>query len=495
MPDFRRLLVEHARDALVVLRPDGVVAFWSRGAQSMFGYDPEEAVGQSLADLIVPEGLREETARRFEATLLSGHSDSSTLRRRKDGSLLEVNTIMRVVTKGTGDGPLLAVSHIELHDERRFRALLESAPDAMILLGEDGRITLVNARTEALFGYTRGELLGQSIEVLVPERYRENHPAHRSGYFGAPKARPMGVGLDLTARRKDGSELAVEISLSPIDPRGGSSVIAAVRDASERKRLEELRRKSRALEEQNLRIEEANRLKSEFLANMSHELRTPLNAIIGFADLMHSGKVGPLAEHHREYLGDILTSSRHLHQLVNDVLDLAKIEAGKVEIRPEAVDLSKAVAEVRDILRGLAGAVRIQCEVDVDPRLSIVVLDPHKLKQVLYNYLSNAIKFSKSDGRVRVHAYPTADLSTLRLDVTDEGIGIRDCDLPKLFVEFQQLDAGPNKHYPGTGLGLAVTKRVVEAQGGRVGVTSVHGQGSTFWVELPLVKSEVVRGG
>lgn len=495
MPDFRRLLVEHARDALVVLRPDGVVAFWSRGAQSMFGYEPEEAVGQSLGDLIVPGSLREETLRGLEATLLSGRSDSSTLRRRKDGSLIEVNTIMRVVAKGTGDGPLLAVSHIELHDERRFRALLESAPDAMILLGEDGRITLVNARTEALFGYTRGELLGQAIEVLVPERYREKHPAHRSGYFGAPKARPMGVGLDLTARRKDGTELAVEISLSPIDPQGGRSVIAAVRDASERKRLEELRRKSRALEEQNSRIEEANRLKSEFLANMSHELRTPLNAIIGFADLMHSGKVGPLAEHHREYLGDILTSSRHLHQLVNDVLDLAKIEAGKVEVRPEPVDLPKAIAEVRDILRGLAGAVRIQCEIEVDPRLSTVMLDPHKLKQVLYNYLSNAIKFSRTDGRVRVHAYPSEDLSTLRLDVVDEGIGIRDGDLSKLFVEFQQLDAGPNRHYPGTGLGLAVTKRVVEAQRGRVGVTSVHGRGSTFWVELPLVEAEVIRGG
>jgi signal transduction histidine kinase len=305
----------------------------------------------------------------------------------------------------------------------------------------------------------------------------------------------MGLGLDLTARRKDGSELAVEISLSPIEPRGGSAIIASVRDASERKRFEALREKSRALEEENLRIEEANRLKSEFLANMSHELRTPLNAILGFADLMHSGKVGPLAENHREYLGDILTSSRHLHQLVNDVLDLAKIEAGKVELRPEAIDLEKAVTEVRDILRGLPGPMSVRSDIAVDPRLTRVVLDPHKLKQVLYNYLSNAIKFSKADGRVRVHAYPVSDESVLRIDVTDEGIGIRESDLPRLFVEFQQLDAGRSKHYPGTGLGLAVTKRVVEAQGGRVGVTSVLGSGSTFWVELPLVKAEVVRDG
>ncbi len=149
-------------------------------------------------------------------------------------------------------------------------------------------------------------------------------------------------------------------------------------------------------------MHETNRLKSEFLANMSHELRTPLNAIIGFAELMFKGKVGPVSDNHKEYLGDILNSSRHLLQLINDVLDLAKVESGKMEFRPEPVDLGKVLGEVRDILRGLASARRIRIETAVDPSIAAAVLDPSKLKQILYNYLSNALKFSPEEGLVTV---------------------------------------------------------------------------------------------
>jgi signal transduction histidine kinase len=231
-------------------------------------------------------------------------------------------------------------------------------------------------------------------------------------------------------------------------------------------------------------MHEATRLKSEFLANMSHELRTPLNAIIGFAELMFNGKVGPVSGDHKEYLGDILTSSRHLLQLINGVLDLAKIESGKIALRPEVVDLENIVTEVSDILRGLASTKRIRIETQVDPSMVAAVLDPSKLKQVLYNYLSNALKFTPEEGLVTIHVTPE-DRDRFRIEVEDTGIGIRRQDTHRLFVEFQQLDAGMAKKYAGTGLGLALTKRIVEAQGGSVGVRSEPGKGSTFWVVLP----------
>jgi signal transduction histidine kinase len=222
----------------------------------------------------------------------------------------------------------------------------------------------------------------------------------------------------------------------------------------------------------------------EFLATLSHELRTPLHAIIGFAELMFKGRVGAVSDAHKEYLGDILDSSRHLLQLINDAIDLAKVESGTMEFRPEPVDLGKVVAEVSDILGGMASTKRIRVETTVDVHMAAAVLDPSKLKQVLYNYLSNALKFTQEEGRVRIQV-AREDADQVRIEVEDTGIGIRREDIHRLFVEFQQLDATMAKKYAGTGLGLALTKRIVEAQGGHVGVRSEPGKGSTFWVVLP----------
>jgi protein-histidine pros-kinase len=352
-----------------------------------------------------------------------------------------------------------------------FRGLLEAAPDAMVIVGGDGRIALVNGQTERLFGYRREELLGQPVDLLVPERLRPGHAGHRASYFGDPRTRPMGGGRELLARRKDGSEFPAEISLSPMHAPRGLLVTAAIRDASTRKKAE------RALVE-------ASRMKSEFLANMSHELRTPLNAIIGFAELIHDGQVPPGSPQLREFVGDILASGRHLLQLINDVLDLAKVEAGKLELRPEEVDVAELVREVCATLRASAAEKKLRLEASVEPGLSGVVLDPRRLRQVLLNYLSNALKFTPSGGRVTARVRPREG-DTLLLEVEDTGIGISPEDQARLFVEFQQLDAGAAKRHAGTGLGLALTRRIVELQGGAVGVRSAVGRGSVFFAVLP----------
>ncbi len=250
------------------------------------------------------------------------------------------------------------------------------------------------------------------------------------------------------------------------------------------------------LEEKNRLVERASRMKSEFLANMSHELRTPLNGIIGFAELMHDGKLGAVASNHKEYLGDILSSARHLLGLINDILDLAKVETGKIAFHPEPVMLSRLVGEVRDIVSASAARKHVAIEVETDPAVENLVLDPGKLKQVLYNYLSNALKFTDDHGRITVRAVAEPG-ECLRIEVQDDGIGIRPEDMERLFVEFHQLDSTSTKKYPGTGLGLALTKRIVEAQGGRVGARSAYGRGSTFYAILPrfAAPAEETAGG
>lgn len=241
---------------------------------------------------------------------------------------------------------------------------------------------------------------------------------------------------------------------------------------------------NKELVKQNERAQEASRLKSEFLANMSHELRTPLNAIIGFSQLLDSGRTGTLLPKQKEYLSDIITSSNHLLQLINDVLDLSKVEAGKMEFYPETFDVKRTINEVCNILKTLILSGRLTLKIEIDPKLDTVILDPSKFKQLLYNFLSNAIKFSPEHGIVTIRAFLEGN-NEFKLEVEDKGVGVRPEDVKKLFVEFQQLGTKLVKEHPGTGLGLAISRRIVEAQGGKIGVISEFGKGSCFFAILP----------
>jgi signal transduction histidine kinase len=230
-------------------------------------------------------------------------------------------------------------------------------------------------------------------------------------------------------------------------------------------------------------------MKSEFLANMSHELRTPLNSIIGFTEFLIDEKPGPLRPKQQEYLGDVLNSARHLLQLINDVLDLAKVEAGKMELYPETFSVRIAVEEVTAVIKGIVRKKHITVSIDVSEGLDAITLDQHKFKQVLYNLLSNAVKFTDEGGQMDIHAH-RLDPHWLEVQVRDTGIGIKAEDINRLFAEFEQLDSGSARRFEGTGLGLALTKKIIEFQGGSIGVQSEPGKGSVFTVVLPVITGE-----
>ena len=357
--------------------------------------------------------------------------------------------------------------------------LLEYAPDATVIVDNDGIIRLVNSQTERLFGYYREELIGQPVETLIPQRHRTRHVGERTAYAADPHIRPMGLGLELFGLRKDGSEFPVEISLSPVLAREGTFVASAIRDVTERKAFE------RRLQELNSELENANRAKDQFLASMSHELRTPLNAVLGFTGTLLMKLPGPLNEEQERQLQIVRSSASHLLSLINDILDLAKIESGKREVTFETVAISDVVAEVRDSLASLAAEKGLQFSGNVGGRLTTVT-DRRALHQILLNLMNNAIKYTEHGSvSIDARAMNRDGETSIAIDVTDTGIGIKGEDLERLFTAFEQLDPTTTRRFEGTGLGLYLSRSLTQLIGGELTVRSVHGAGSTFTLTLP----------
>lgn len=610
-------LIESTPDGIVIVNPTGWIVLTNSQADRLFDYKRGDLLGKPVETLL-PEryrnayvGHRSDYFSRPPARSLGAGFELYGLRR--DGSEFPVE--INLSQLATVDGTLVMSAIRDISDrkkaEQKFRGLLEAAPDAIVSVNREGDIVLVNSQTEKLFGYSREEMLGQKVEMLIPERFRNRHPGQRDGFFVEPRTRSMGAGLELFGLRRDGSEFPVEISLSPLETEEGILVTSAIRDVTDRKNAEEVLRQSEerfqlivdgvqdyaifmlspegriltwnkgaerikgykfgeiigkhfscfyppeaiargtpelelrtameqgysrnedwrvrkdgqlfwanivitasfdavgklrgyvkitrdmtesrrleaVLKNKNEELQNAAQVKNQFLANMSHELRTPLNGIIGFAEFLVDGKPGTLNEKQKEYLEDILNSGKHLLQLINDVLDLAKVESGKMKFDPERFSIGKAIEEVCAVTKPMAQKKGIRFEVEVVPELNEVTLDQQKFKQVLYNLFSNALKFTDKGGKVQVHV-GTHDARRFKLVVKDTGIGIKAEDLLRLFKEFEQLDLGAARRYEGTGLGLVLTRKIVELQGGEIGVESEVGKGSSFTVVLPLVMAE-----
>ncbi len=497
-------LLDQAYEPIIVRDHRDRIVYWNKGAERLYGWTAAQATGRMSHDLlqtVFPVPL-EEIVKLLEQ---EGHWEGELLHSTRAGQ--RVTVLSRWTRElGVGDSHVLE-TNVDMSErqqrlvleeqsrlERRFRQLLEAAPDAIVEVSSDGQIVLVNQIAEEMFGYRRDELLGKSVDMLVPDAVRPQHDRHRDNYLEHPRTRPMGSGLDLHARRRDGVLFPVEISLSPIQTEGGVHVTAVIRDVTERKRAErEVRRLQQQytseLEARNREIERANRLKSEFLASMSHELRTPLHTIIGFAELLQEGSEGALNEAQKRFVARIHHDSGHLLELINDVLDLSKIEAGQLTLRRERYPLARSIREALDAVRPGAAAKSLhiedrgesQCEVDADPL---------RVKEMLYNLLSNAVKFTPEGGTVWIE---TAEASGFaRITVGDTGIGIPADEQENIFDKFYQVGNTTRGVREGTGLGLSITKELVQMHGGWMEVSSTPGRGSRFTFTLPVAEPEGV---
>ena len=495
--DRRRLaaIVESSNDAIIGKSLDGRITSWNRAACDLFGYGEDEILGKSVQMLIPPDRRDEEMeilANIFDGKLIPPFE---TVRLAKGGRRIDLSVTISPVRDGSGR--IIGGSKIarDIGVQRRMMAALRESEARLRFALEVARIGDwdLDLRTGAMqrsvrhdhcFGYGERQAdwsLDTFLDHVHPEDRERVALSYRRGLLREEDWRE-----EFRVVWPDESIHWLRIHGSTHYDTGNTNrMLGIVVDVTEQKDAEDARLRAERLESDNRQIQESNRLKSQFLANMSHELRSPLNAIIGFADLLSSDGIPIAPEQQRQFIGHIGTSGRHLLQLINDVLDLSKVESGKFEFFPEPVNLPELIGDVRSVLFSLLQRKRLTLVVDVAPAATLVVTDPARLKQVLFNYLSNAIKFSSDGGHISVRAFPEG-AGSFRLEVQDSGIGIAKADLPRLFVEFQQLDAGYTKRHQGTGLGLALTRRLVQAQGGSVGVRSAPGLGSTFHLVLPI---------
>ncbi|OPA89601.1 PAS domain-containing sensor histidine kinase [Pseudomonas fluorescens] len=406
-------------------------------------------------------------------------------------------------------------------------AIFNSAYFSSIATDEKGVIQIFNVGAERMLGYAAADVVNRITPADISD------PAEliiRAAALSLELDTPITPGFEalvfkasrgiediyeLTYIRQDGSRLSAMVSVTALRNRSdmiigylliGTDNTARKQEEAQRKRFE------RALEEKNLELEHASRMKSEFLATMSHELRTPLNAVIGFSEALKDGLVGAMSDTQREYIGDIFTSGQHLLSLINDILDLSKVEAGMMDLELEPVELAGLLANSLLIVREKAAQQRIQLKLDSQGDLGTLMLDQRKTKQIVYNLLANAVKFSAHAGFVHlavcevdrdqvglvpgdwpVYGFalqPSVHQRFLELSVSDTGIGIAADDMGKLFKAFSQIDSSLARKFEGTGLGLAMVKQLTDLHGGSVAVASREGLGARFVVWLPLHRAK-----
>ena len=380
--------------------------------------------------------------------------------------------------------------------EERARLIVDAAYDAYVAVDSDSVITAWNRQAEATFGWSREEAIGKSLlETIIPPQHREAHRRGLAHFLATGEGPVLNQRIEITALRRSGEEFPVELAIWPLRLGDRHYFSAFLHDITERKRAEvELRQAKEA-------AETANYAKSDFLAKMSHELRTPLNSIIGFSEMLQDKSFGALNEKQHRYVSNVLTSGRSLLQLINDILDLSKVESGHMDLALSEFDVRTALAEVRTIVGTLVNKKHLGLEVEAEGGLPTLEADQGKVKQVLYNLLSNAIKFTPEGGNIRVTARRASEIEArengewIEIAVADTGIGLRPEDKQRIFGEFEQVDASYTRDQEGTGLGLALSRKLVELHGGWIWVESEPGAGSIFRFVLPFAQRAGTREG
>jgi len=473
-------LLHAAVDAAVVADKRGVILYVNREAENLFGYDAEELVGQPV-EILMPDEFRKQHEGYRKAyrkaprarPMLSG---LDLYGRRKDGSEFRAEIALTPIK--TEEGVLVAstVREVNATDESEayFRTMLESAPDAMIIVDDRGKIAIVNARAEDMFGYSRDELLGHRVEMLLPKRVRVNHKAYRRTYTAKPELRPMGPDLELVGLRKDRSEFPVEISLSPVMTSSGAFVSSVIRDVTERKRMEKEIIAARQAAE---RAQKAN---TAFLAAASHDLRQPVQALS-----LLNGALRRTVQDDRalEMVESQEASLTAMTNLLNSLLDISRLDAGAVTPEIEDFPMQRLIDRLSAEFGRQASHKGLQFH--SEPCAATVRSDPNLLSEIIQNLVSNAIRYTDS-GSVQMSCDCRGDSCVVA--VTDTGIGIEEDQLEAIFQEFHQAKT-PGASKEGFGLGLAIVRRLADLLRHDVSVESAPGKGSSFAVSMPVVRS------
>ncbi|MDO8727519.1 MAG: PAS domain S-box protein [Candidatus Methanoperedens sp.] len=485
-----KLGIERSNEAIFITDIDGTIIYINPAFENLYGFNREETLGKTPR--IIKSGLLpSESYKPFWDTLLSKKVVSGELiNKTKDGRLLNIegsaNPIMN--DKGNIIGFLAIQRDITEHkriveivkeSEERFRSITQSATDAIITADSKGDIIFWNNGAQKLFGYRDEEVRGKNLTFLMPEKYRDAHQEGMERLLATGVPHVIGKTVELSGLRKDGSEVVIELSLSSWKTGDKVFYSGILRDITERKYAEKVRF-------ENERLAAADQAKSEFLANMSHELRTPLNSSIGFSELLKQGSDGELSEKQKHFVDNILASNQFLLTLINDILDLSKIEAGKIELVSDKMSVPVTIKETLSLIKEKAMKHNVLLKTKFDPELEFMEADKQRFKQILFNLLNNAVKFSKEEGgTVTITTKKEGDMA--KVSVSDTGIGIKEENIGRLFQKFEQLESGISQKYGGTGLGLAITKQLVELHGGKIWAESQFGEGTTFTFLLPIL--------
>lgn len=467
-----QLIVESSPNAIILVNKEGKIAYINSQTEKLFGYGRAELIGQTVEQLIPQRysghhpGFRDMF---FKAPAVRSMGAGRELfASRKDGSEFPIEIGLNPVI--TVDGTLVLASIIDITErkkaEERFRLVVESAPNAMILINHEGIITLVNNQTEILFGYSRNELIGNKLEMLIPKRFRDHHPTHREGFFRKPQTRSMGAGRDLFAKKKDGTEIQVEIGLNPIETTEGQVVLASIIDITERKLQELTIKKQVELEIKNKELE-------QFAYVASHDLQEPLRTVSNYMQVIEEDYANRvLDEQALKYIHSVNNATTRMSMLIKALLDFSRLGNNRRLVNTDCNQLVKeVVADLQTVIKISGAKIRVA-------DLPSINLYETEIRQLFQNLITNAVKFCRKgvDPEVWIEAEKTKD--KWKFSIRDNGIGIDQAHFSRIFEIFQRLHI--SEEYEGNGIGLANCKKIVELHEGEIRVESTVGQGSTF---------------
>lgn len=480
---FRGLL-EAAPDGMVIVDHEGTIVMVNAQMEKLFGYNRDEVIGKRV-EMLVPVRFKDvhpfhrgQYGRNPHPRPMGVDLDLYGLRRNGTEFPVEIS----LSPMESEDDNLIIAAIRDITDRKRaeekFRGLLESAPDAMVVVDQKGLIVVVNSQTERMFGHDRVEIIGEPVEILVPKRFRKKHAKHRYGYYGEHPTRPMGVGLDLFGLRKNGTEFPVEISLSPLETEDGLLVSAAIRDVTQRRRMEEdVQKLNEDLKQRAAQLEAANKELEAFSYSVSHDLRAPLRSIDGFSHVVLEDYGEQLPEDARSYLERVRAAAQRMAVLIDDLLNLSRVT--RTALQPRFINLSKMAEDILHSLQESHPARQV--DLSLAPDL-MVEADPHLMNIVLENLLNNAWKFTSKQERAIIEFGQKDHVKERTFYVRDNGVGFDMAYADKLFGVFQRLHSV--SEFPGTGVGLATVQRIISIHGGRIWAESAEGKGTTFYFTL-----------